>query len=214
MRRSHGHRNQLPQRLILPLAIPMKTVLLTILALCTLQGCMMSPNSHSIPPVPQAGWEAGIGRPGAVLYGRDGAPVGAGTVQANSQNAGQASVAEPTVSPTEQMPHRPEESGGSRPVLLELYQDVVAEREELAIQLEITQKAMRDTEDRNKDLETRLTEEITSREQSEATRKEAEGHMYEMGRRLAVAQMRRLEAEKLLLEKTLAERRKLAESSQ
>lgn len=175
-----------------------------------LGACIVSPTQHSDSPA-QVGWEASIGQPGAVLYGRDGSPVGASTAPAAAPNA---QMPQTVVADTEDMPHRPQDAVGSRPVLLELYQTVVTEKEALEFQLEATQEALQSTEDRMFDLEKRLEEEIRAREASELARQQFEEQVFEIGRRLSVAQMRRLEAEKLLLEKTLAERRQLAEEGQ
>ena len=173
--------------------------------------CIMSPTEHSVAPT-QAGWESTIGQPGAVLYGRDGTPVGA-TAPAPQAQAGPQNP-QPVVSDTEDMPHRPQDAVGSRPVLLELYQTVMTEKEALEFQLEATQEALQSTEDRMFDLEKRLEDEIRAREAAELARQQAQDQVFEFGKRLSVAQMRRLEAEKLLLEKTLAERRQLAEEGQ
>ncbi len=180
----------------------------------SLSGCIVSPTQHSEPPA-QVGWEASVGQPGAVLYGRDGTPVGASAAPA-AMSAGPQGVTQPqaTITATEDMPHRPQDAVGSRPVLLELYQTVVTEKEALEFQLEATQEALQSTEDRMFDLEKRLEEEIRAREAADQSRKQFEEQVFEIGRRLSVAQMRRLEAEKLLLEKTLAERRQLAEEGQ
>ena len=184
---------------------------LAALSVSLLSGCILSPTQHSTPPA-QAGWEASVGQPGAVLYGRDGSPIGAAApapMDAMAQAGPQAQV-----SPTEDMPHRPQDAVGSRPVLLELYQEVVTEKEALQFQLDATDQALKSTEDRMFDLEKRLEDEIRAREAAEVARREFEAQMFDIGRRLSVAQMRRLEAEKLLLEKTLAERRQMAEDGQ
>ncbi|MBL4770103.1 MAG: hypothetical protein JKY61_02900 [Planctomycetes bacterium] len=119
-----------------------------------------------------------------------------------------------TITGTDQMPHRPADTGGSRPVLLELFQDAVAERDNLSLELEMTRIALRETEDRLMEMENQLTLEIQASQAATASHQKSEAQTYEMGRRLAVAQMRRLEAEKLLLEKTLAERRMMLESAE
>ncbi len=159
---------------------------------------------------PGGGWETGLGQSGSVLYGRDGSPVGS----ASGGQAGQPHLQGPTVTETGNMPHRPAEAGGSRPVLLELYQEAVAARDNLSLELEMTRVALRETEDRLMGMEIQLTTEMQNGQAAQDKLAKAEEQMYEMGRRLAVAQMRRLEAEKLLLEKTLAERRKMLESTE
>ncbi|MEZ5973477.1 MAG: hypothetical protein R3F17_01420 [Planctomycetota bacterium] len=189
--------------------------LLNALPLFALGACAMAPTHQSMPPLSTAGWENSVGQPGAVLYGRDGSPVGAGRApQPVYSAAPQQQAPQPAVTATEGMPHRPEEASGSRPVLLELYQEVVSERENLALQLEVTQDALKSCEDRILDLEQRMQAEIEARTSADAAKEEALAQSADLGRRLAVAQMRRLEAEKMLLEKTLAERRKLAESAE
>ncbi|HPF13119.1 MAG: hypothetical protein H6830_09440 [Planctomycetes bacterium] len=181
-------------------------------SLLLVTGCATAP-AHDAAPMTPAGWETGIGRPGAVLYGRDGSPVGAAIPQ-NTTQAAMPPTVDPIVSSTTEMPHRPDETAGSRPVLLEMYQEVVSQKEGLESELQATQQALNATEDRMVDLEKRLEEEIRSRAAADQARLESENQAFEMGRRLAVAQMRRLEAEKLLLEKTLGERRKMAENAQ
>ena len=170
--------------------------------------CATAPPMGSAPVNPAGGWETGLGRPGAVLYGRDGSPVGTGG-GANPTASGQVPIQGPTVTDTGDMPHRPTDAGGSRPVLLELFQEAVAERDNLSLELEMTRVALRETEDRLMEMENQLMAEMKSGQAAKAGWEKAEGQTYEMGRRLAVAQMRRLEAEKLLLEKTLAERRNM-----
>jgi hypothetical protein len=157
-----------------------------------------------MPVQPNPGWESGMGRTGAVLYGRDGSPVG-GQAPTGTGTPG----AGPIISNTEDMPHRPVDAGGSRPVLLELFQEAIAERDNLSLELEVSREALRETEDRLFEMENQLATELQAGQAAKASQEQAEAQMFEMGRRLAVAQMRRLEAEKLLLEKTLAERRNM-----
>ncbi|MDF1839110.1 MAG: hypothetical protein P1V35_14680 [Planctomycetota bacterium] len=186
----------------------MKITITGLLALPLLAtACATAPPMGSAPVNPTAGWEAGLGRPGAVLYGRDGSPVG--NAGGAGPTNGQMPVQGPTVTDTGDMPHRPTDAGGSRPVLLELFQEAVAERDNLGLELEMTRAALRETEDRLMEMENQLMAEMQAGQAAKATAEKAEGQTYEMGRRLAVAQMRRLEAEKLLLEKTLAERRNM-----
>ncbi|MFT5057402.1 MAG: hypothetical protein ACI89E_000166 [Planctomycetota bacterium] len=171
--------------------------------------CATAPPMGSVPVHPTAGWETGLGQPGAVLYGRDGSPVGSAG-GANSAMARQNALQAPIVTDAGNMPHRPADAGGSRPVLLELFQEAIAERDNLGLELEMTREALRETEDRLMEMEIQLTLELKAGQAAKESFEKSEAQTYEMGRRLAVAQMRRLEAEKLLLEKTLAERRNLA----
>ncbi len=171
--------------------------------------CATAPPMGSAPVNPTPGWEAsGMGRPGAVLYGRDGSPVGS-TGGSNPAATDQQAAQGPVITDTGDMPHRPTDAGGSRPVLLELFQEAVAERDNLGLELEMTRVALRETEDRLMEMENQLMAEMQSGQKAKEGWEKAESQTYEMGRRLAVAQMRRLEAEKLLLEKTLAERRNM-----
>lgn len=183
----------------------------TLLGLSLLMtACVTAPPTGSAPVTPGAGWETGLGQSGAVLYGRDGSPVGS----AGGPQAGQARVQGPKVTETGDMPHRPAEAGGTRPVLLELFQEAVAERDNLSLELEMTRVALRETEDRLMGMEDQLMDEMQASQAAKVSLDKAEEQTYEMGRRLAVAQMRRLEAEKLLLEKTLAERRNMMEKAE
>ncbi len=197
---------------------PMKkpNQIICLLGLLLVPSCAFSPSKASV-PTPTAGWESGIGRPGAVLYGRDGSPVGTGATRmptGPAVEAAQNPQAQPMVSATDAMPHRPTETVGSRPALLEMYQEVISEKEQLQMQVFELQQALHSSEDRILELDQRMQVEIEGRVLAEQTSTNSQAQAVEMGRRLAVAQMRRLEAEKMLLEKTLAERRKLAELSQ
>ena len=99
--------------------------------------------------------------------------------------------------------HPLEESGGSRLVLLDLYQIAVDERDELTLEVGALNDRIDHERQRYVELQRRLHElEATH----EATRLEQRGlaeQNLELAGRLTMAQIRRLEAEKLLLESTL-----------
>ncbi|MCA9002839.1 MAG: hypothetical protein KDB61_13025 [Planctomycetes bacterium] len=182
-------------------ALPLWTLALPVLAF----SCATAPPMGSAPVQATPGWETSMGGNNPVLYGRDGTPVG--TMGQGTQGMNGPVNPTPTVTSTEDMPHRPVDAGGSRPVLLELFQEAIAERDNLKVELDVAREALMETEDRLLEMEAQLTAELQAGQAAKVAQEKAEAQMFEMGKRLAVAQMRRLEAEKLLLEKTLAERR-------
>lgn len=126
------------------------------------------------------------------LYARDGSIVGEqepGTI-ATSPNAGQtAAVGE-----------------GSRWTLLEQYQEAVEEREELEIEVQGLNAALDRGEEQELELLTELDQlrELMARYESRI--EQLEGETVELAARLTTAQIRRLQAEKLLLESKLLDK--------
>lgn len=155
----------------------MKSLAPILLLFCT--ACVTRAHRQEVPAnMPPAG--------APVLYGRDGTPVwNAGTGETLTRNgpAGDAKSAE-----------------GSRVYMLELYQNVIDEKEKLQLEVQSLQASLERTQAdletaRNKNTE--ASNEIT-RLQAELEKSRAES--LELAGRLVTAQIRRLEAEKLLLE--------------
>jgi hypothetical protein len=123
--------------------------------------------------------------PEPTLYARDGTPVGAGA-------AGTAEAA-----------HALRDDGGSRMYLLELYQEAVDRREALELEL----AALNGELARSRDLAAARDEQLAAaareREALVAERDRLAAENDDLAARLVTAQIRRLEAEKLLLEAKL-----------
>lgn len=142
-------------------------------------------------------WGAGVPRTDETLYGWDGAPVGSpiqsaepGTVQVTGGA----------------LPHAldgPDLNGGSRLVLLELYQQTVEDREEFALQVEAQYAALEQAEDRYGDLERRFAELEESYDLLSAEKAAIEQERRDLVARLTTAQIRRLQAEKAWLESAI-----------
>jgi hypothetical protein len=168
---------------------------LTFCILALLSSCMQLP-VESIPAsenaAPSQGTSStGWGKPTApaTLYGFDGSPVqshGPGSVTANPD-----------------LGHAVQPGDGSRLYLLELYQQAMDSNDALAREVTNLNAAIEVTEARN-------TELIAERDDVRAKlatlteeRAHAEAQNLELAGRLTTAQIRRLEAEKLLLEATI-----------
>jgi hypothetical protein len=92
---------------------------------------------------------------------------------------------------------------GSRPYLLELYQQAIEQKEALALEVSALHAALEEADHRQLELETDnegLKQRIRQIEQRVTA---LEADKLDLAGRLATAQIRRLEAEKLLLETTL-----------
>lgn len=167
----------------------MKSLAPILLLLCT--ACVTRAPRQEVP--------AGMPPAGApVLYGRDGTPVwNAGTGETLTRNgpAGEAKSAE-----------------GSRVYMLELYQRVIDEKEKLQLEVQSLQASLDRAQAELQTAQNRNTEasnEIT-RLQTELEKSRAES--LELAGRLVTAQIRRLEAEKLLLEHRIEAARVAAQS--
>jgi hypothetical protein len=167
----------------------MKSLAPILLLLCT--ACVTRAPRQEVPAsMPSAG--------APVLYGRDGTPVwNAGTGETLTRNgpAGEAKSAE-----------------GSRVYMLELYQRVIDEKEKLQLEVQSLQASLdRSQADlhaaQNKHAE--ASKEV-SRLQAELEQSRAES--LELAGRLVTAQIRRLEAEKLLLEHRIEAARQAAQA--
>lgn len=131
---------------------------------------------------------AGASDPEATtLWGWDGSPVGsapAGVVRR---------VDEPAAHPLE-------ESGGSRLVLLDLYQRAVEERDEYLLEVEAQHAALEQAEQRAREQEARYGELRAAHDALAAENQRLAAENLDLAARLTTAQIRRLEAEKAWLE--------------
>lgn len=143
------------------------------------------------------GWGSAVPRTDQQLYGWDGAPVG-GPVQ--SAEPGRVQVTEGSLSHTLE---GTQGSGGSRLVLLELYQQTVEEREELALQVEVQTAALEQAEQRYQELVQRLAELEASHASLSAEKGAVEEECQDLAARLTTAQIRRLQAEKAWLQSAI-----------
>lgn len=156
----------------------MKSWSLTVLLLCSACHSPTPREDVRAQPTPTAG--------AAVLYARDGTPVwNAGTSNTNQRNG-------PAGEATNQ--------DGSRMYLLDLYQKAIDEREALSLEI----KSMGATLERAQielgaaqQAQAMQTQQITN---LQAELEQARSQNFELAARLVTAQIRRLEAEKLLLE--------------
>lgn len=128
-----------------------------------------------------------------VLYGRDGSPVAV-------QRGG-------TVDPGRKPTHDIDSADGSRMYILELYQQAIDAKESLELEVEALNAALDKANDVIEQNEGRISELQTLLEtmRADVIRLQAEGD--DLASRLTTAQIRRLEAEKLLLEAKLEWRR-------
>ena len=172
----------------------MKTHLAAILALMPAAACVSAPAfdppAETLPPLET---EAQSRELEPVLYGRDGRPVEAG---------------DPGGAGGEQEPLSARELAGNqggRMYILELYQNVIEERDQLALEVETlggeierARAALAAADQRIAELEAALA---TASAENQRQRTEN----VDLAGRLATAQIRRLQAEKILLELRLAE---------
>jgi hypothetical protein len=132
------------------------------------------------------------------LYARDGTLV-AGPADA-SQPAG---------------PHSRELGDGSgRMVLLELYQNVIEERDALSLEVSALRAELEKVRSTQKSAEAEALSQVSRVEALEAERAKLAADALEMAGRLTTAQIRRLQAEKLLLEHKLEAQRARVASAQ
>jgi len=163
------------------------------MALALAVGCVGvpagQPATHSVAPTADAAWSSTSETPGPALYARDGSPV-QGPVTGS-------------ITTTPSSPRHDVENPGSRLYLLELYQRVMDENEELKVELDNLDQLLQRSEQYGKELEVRilaLEAQVTSEQSTVA---ELRAQMLDLAGRLTTAQIRRLEAEKLLLESTI-----------
>jgi len=138
-----------------------------------------------------------VREPATVLYARDGTPVLSSGPIPGRESSGQ--------EPSSPLAARDLAGSGGRMYILELYQSVIEERDMLSLEvdaltdeLERARQALIGADQRNAELEGRLQ---TAAEENRRLREEN----VELAGRLTTAQIRRLQAEKILLEQRLAE---------
>lgn len=197
-----------------PLGRPQPTSGLLLLAACALAGCgggRRAPSILDLSPFGDApageninsgasGWEAASYQDDGPLYGWDGSPVGEAGPQA----------APPELTPQDRAL---EKSGGSRLVLLELYNQAVEERDGYQLEVEEQNRALEEMRTRHDDLERRFEELSAAFDALEQSKTLLAKENEELAARLATAQIRRLETEKAWLESTLEWEQRLEEST-
>jgi hypothetical protein len=167
------------------------------LALALLSSCIAVPLEpyHTVAatqPTPTGAESAVVKAEEPRLYARDGAPVSVDGSESASETAASAP------------PSREFKQGdGSRLYLLELYQRAVDERDELVLEVSAREKALAQSEVGYAELEQKNT--ALGLELADLRTRVAglEDENFDLAGRLATAQIRRLEAEKLLLEATI-----------
>lgn len=169
-------------------------LLVPLIPLLFLSACTLPPMTQAQQPiVPPGGWDMGIANSGGVLYGRDGTPVGVG--------------AKPGVSTTtEPLNHSIESTGGTRNKILDMYQDAVSDRESLEMELALMDQERNQSMQQTERLNARILQLEADNASFEASSATLKAQAFELAERLATAQLRRLEAEKALLERTIQEK--------
>jgi hypothetical protein len=183
----------------------MKTFLTT-LFLSLFAGACSLPTIRALPADPQAsnptvaaeapGWSSGPRaepRTQPQLFARDGSIVGA-------QEPG-------TIATTPNTGRTASEGEGSRWTLLEQYQNAVQAREEFELEVQGLSAALDQAESREAQLNSDLEKARAQIAQYEGRVENLEGENVDLAARLTTAQIRRLQAEKLLLEAKLDWRR-------
>ena len=97
--------------------------------------------------------------------------------------------------------------GSGRMVLLELYQNVIEERDALSLEVSSLRAELEKSRAAQKSAETEALAQVSRVEALEAERTKLAADSLEMAGRLTTAQIRRLQAEKLLLEHKLEAQR-------
>lgn len=157
--------------------------------------------ASSEPPVPDtSGWDTGAVDSRAPLYGWDGSPV-AGADPGGIERAPAASDREL------------DETGGSRFMMLELYERAVDERDGYLLEVEHQNRELELARQRYAELERRFAALSASHDALGAEKEAVEKQNRDLVGRLATAQIRRLEAEKAWLEAAIAQEREAAEAS-
>jgi len=179
-------------RSLMPLALS-----LALLAACETSRSSLgpiadAPSAVGSAPLPRSGWEVAPQAAQSPLYGWDGSPVG---------SAAPGTVERAEVASERQL----EDSGGSRLVLLELYNQAVQERDEYLLEIEAQNRQLELTAGRTAELERRLGELQTAFDALGAKVGALEQENQDLAARLALAQVRRLEAEKAWLESAIAQ---------
>lgn len=173
----------------------MNEKLLILASLVLLGGCMQLPVESFPATEPAApakassptGW--GAQAPPATLYGFDGSPV---------QGRASGSITEEP-----QLGHAVQTGDGSRLYLLELYQQAMDSNDELGREVGRLNTALERSEAQSAALAVELRDARTSIAALTEEGERREAQKLELAGRLTTAQIRRLEAEKLLLEATI-----------
>lgn len=163
----------------------MKPLLKAVLLLPLWAPACSAPRPAALPVVPRQAITPVADSEPVRLYARDG------------------TVVHPGRQPTEGDPsslHEPEGVGGSRYRMLELYQQVVDERDALAIEVDRLNADLDKSMAEAKDLRERLAAAQANLEDARSELARLREQNRELAGRLTTAQIRRLEAEKLLLE--------------
>lgn len=157
----------------------------------SLGSCLIDPYTGSQPVTPRDADNPWVATD-PVLYSRDGTPV----------PASPSGVITTTAVPARDLSSRDE---GTRPYLLELYQASVERNDELQLEVELLTRQLQKSHEEHQ-AETAHAQELEGRVQElQARVAELDAQAVELAARLTTAQIRRLEAEKLLLETTLRE---------
>jgi len=104
--------------------------------------------------------------------------------------------------------------GSGRMVLLELYQNVIEERDALALEVSALRAELERSRTTQKGAETEALAQVSRVEALESERARLAAEVLELAGRLTTAQIRRLQAEKLLLEHKLEAQRARVASAQ
>ncbi|MFT4539823.1 MAG: hypothetical protein ACI841_001355 [Planctomycetota bacterium] len=141
-------------------------------------------------------WDANANGSDTVLYARDGSPV--------RSTSSESAITSGNGAPT---PRIVSEGGGSRPYLLELYQQAVSEKDRLNLEVTSLNQDLSRQDESYRALEEELARFKLQFTQLETERDEIQKQNFELAGRLTTAQIRRLESEKMLLETIIEQRR-------
>lgn len=157
---------------------------------------------------------AGRGGAAPAAYGFDGHPVGAATMDGSPAISPAPGGITETIHPMNDGVERETGASGSRGTMLEKYLAVVEELDILRPQNEDLQLALEMSEMRANDLTDQLKALQAAFDELGAAKQSADNQTFELGARLATAQIARLEAERALLEATLEWRKMSAANNQ
>lgn len=149
--------------------------------------------------------ETRAGGSGSVLYARDGSPIAA------TGPGGPSTVGNPGGGALGA--HQPGDETGGRMYILELYQRVIEERDTLAHELSALNAELDHTRKTLTAADRRIAELESSVTAVEADKRALIDQNLDLAGRLTTAQIRRLQAEKILLQKNLAELREDGEGT-
>ena len=144
----------------------------------------------------EATWSTPDRQGEVVLYARDGSPVRR-TSSESALTAGQEAPPPRSVS----------DGSGSRPYLLELYQQAVSEKDQLSLEVSRLNQELAQSDESYRALQRELEQLKSQYSELEKERDEIQKQNFELAGRLTTAQIRRLESEKMLLETIIEQRR-------